>query len=883
MVRLAENTRWHTLDVETVARKLGTSLTEGLTPAEAEARHRQYGTNRLPEARGVPPWLIFIRQFKSVIVLLLLAATGVSMALGDFAEAAAIAAVIILNALFGFAIELRAERAVAALKRIITRTAKVIRGGRLIEIPATSVVPGDLLVLQEGDRVAADARLVDADSLATIEAALTGESQQVEKDTRPLADGRLPLGDRTNMVYAGTSVARGSGLAVVTATGRATEVGHIAGLLERTKEEKTPLEKRLGMLGNRLVFVALVIAAVVTLAGWLTGHPFLEILTTGIALAVAAVPEGLPAVATITLAIGVRRMARQNAIVRRLPAVETLGSTTVICTDKTGTLTENRMTLMAVWVDGEDIELGEWWWVKPLKPALRELLEAGVFASRAGLQKDGEGNWDVVGDATEGALVLAGMRAGFTREQAEEQGYMHLEEIPFSSETRRMAMYYRLPDGQTAVFAKGAPPVILDASRRWRRNGELAVLDEPVRRAVLEAAENFAARGLRILAVAYKPVRAVEEEAFADLIFLGLVAVADPPRAEVPAAIAEARSAGVRTVMITGDHPATARAIAEQIGLAEPGAEVVTGSELAALERADVVARVGRASVFARVSPKQKLDIVEAFKERNEIVAMTGDGVNDAPALKRADIGIAMGREGTAVARETADIILADDNFATIVRAVRQGRVIFDNIQKFIYYLFSCNLSEIILIFLAIILGLPVPLLVLQILWLNLVTDVFPALALGWEPPEGNVMRRPPRDPARGLLTSRLQLGILVEGMLLAAGPLAAYVYALSAWGGTGVARTVVFLSLSFSQLFHVLNVRRFDRFGVDRTLLENRQLIGAFFLTMSLQLFAVYLPGLTAVLRTVPLGGAEWLLVALAAAGPVALIQIVRRRIRYA
>ncbi|MGQ9756143.1 MAG: cation-translocating P-type ATPase [Desulfotomaculales bacterium] len=446
-----------------------------------------------------------------------------------------------------------------------------------------------------------------------------------------------------------------------------------------------------------------------------------------------------------------------------------------------------------------------------------------------------------------------------------------------------MAMYYRLPDGQTAVLAKGAPPVILDASRRWRRNGELALLDEPVRRAVLEAAENFAARGLRILAVAYKPVRAVEEEAFADLIFLGLVAVADPPRAEVPAAIAEARSAGVRTVMITGDHPATARAIAEQIGLAEPGAEVVTGSKLAALEHADLVARVVRASVFARVSPKQKLDIVEAFKERNEIVAMTGDGVNDAPALKRADIGIAMGREGTAVARETADIILADDNFATIVRAVRQGRVIFDNIQKFIYYLFSCNLSEIILIFLAIILGLPVPLLVLQILWLNLVTDVFPALALGWEPPEGNVMRRPPRDPARGLLTGRLQLGILVEGLLLAARPLAAYVYALSAWGGTGVARTVVFLSLSFSQLFHVLNVRRFDRFGIDRTLLENRQLIGAFFLTMSLQLFAVYLPGLTAVLRTVPPGRAEWLLVALAAAGPVALIQIVRRRIRYA
>jgi len=883
VVGLAENTNWHTQDVETLTRELGTNLNSGLAPAEAQARYRQYGPNRLPEARGVPPWLIFVRQFKSVIVLLLAAATGVSIALGDLVEAAAIAVVILLNALFGFVIELRAERAVAALKRIITRTAKVIRGGRLVEIPATSVVPGDLLVLEEGDRVAADARLVDADSLATVEAALTGESQPVEKDTRPLANGRLPLGDRTNMVYAGTSVARGSGLAVVTATGRATEIGHIAGLLEQTKEEKTPLEKRLGALGNRLVVVALVVAAVVTVAGWLAGHPFLEILTTGIALAVAAVPEGLPAVATITLAIGVRRMARQNAIVRRLPAVETLGSTTVICTDKTGTLTENRMTLMAAWVDGEDVGLGDRWWVKPVKPALRELLEAGVLASRAGLQKDAEGNWDVVGDATEGALVLAGMRVGFTREQAEEQGYVHLEEIPFSSETRRMAVYYRLPGGHTAVFAKGAPPVILDASRWLKRNGEISPLDDSTRQAVLAAAENFAARGLRILAVAYKPVRTVEEEAFADLVFLGLVAVADPPRAEVPAAIAEARSAGVRTVMVTGDHPATARAIAEQTGLAEPGAEVVTGSELAAMERADLVARVGRVNIFARVSPKQKLDIVEALKERNEIVAMTGDGVNDAPALKRADIGIAMGREGTAVARETADIILADDNFATIVRAVRQGRVIFDNIQKFIQYLFSCNLSEIILIFLAIILGLPVPLLVLQILWLNLVTDVFPALALGWEPPEGNVMRRPPRDPAQGLLTGRLQLGILLEGILLAAGPLAAYVYALSAMDGTGVARTVVFLSLSFAQLFHVFNIRRFDRFGIDRSLLDNRQLVGALFLTVSLQLMAVYLPALNAVLRTVPPGGAEWLLVVLAAGGPVALAQIVRRHIRYA
>ncbi|MEW5762377.1 MAG: cation-transporting P-type ATPase [Bacillota bacterium] len=878
-----EESNWHILDIQAVARALDTNIEDGLTPGEAAARHARYGPNLLPQARGETPWLIFLRQFKSVIVLLLAAATAVSMVMGDLLEAVAIAVVIFLNALFGFFIEFRAERAVAALKRVITRTAKVVRGGNLREIPAAEVVPGDLLVLEEGDRVVADARVVDADNLATVEAALTGESQPVAKEARPLTDPRLPLADRINMVYAGTSVARGSGLAVVTATGRATEIGRIAGLLQQTADEETPLEKRLTALGNRLVVVALVVALAVTVTGLVAGHPFWEILTTGIALAVAAVPEGLPAVVTISLATGVWRMARQNAIVRRLPAVETLGSTTVICTDKTGTLTENRMRLVAVWTAGETIAPGREWSEVPLGTPLRRLLEAGVLASRASLQRDAEGNWDVVGDATEGALILAGMQAGFTREGAEGQGYARLDEIPFSSETRRMAVYYRRPDGSMAVYAKGAAPVILEASGTWQQKEGEKPLDERARQEIHRAEEEFAARGLRVLAVAAKPVSTAGEEAFRDLTFLGLVGIADPPRAEVPEAIAEARRAGIRTIMITGDHPVTARAVALQIGLADPQARVVTGSELAAMSRAELAAQAGEVAVFARVAPEQKLDIVEALKDRHEIVAMTGDGVNDAPALKRADVGIAMGREGTAVARETADMVLADDNFATIVRAVKQGRVIFDNIQKFIHYLFSCNLSEIILIFLALLLGMPVPLLVLQILWLNLVTDVFPALALGWEPPEGNVMRRPPRDPRQGLLTPGLQLAVLVEGVLLAAGPLAAYGYVLTTAGNVALARTIVFLSLSFAQLLHVLNVRRLEKFGFDRTLLANRRLIGALVLTTGLQFLAVYLPALNAVLRTVPPGGAEWFIAVLATVAPVGLAQAVLRFVRRA
>ena len=899
----AEQHPWHHMPVADVIERLRTNGEQGLTSAEATARLARHGPNALREAPAPSFLQLLWGQFTNFLVMILIAASILSLVLGDTIEAIAIMAIVLLNAIIGVVQESRAEGALRALRKLAAPQADVVRDGLPQSVPTESLVPGDLVLLQTGNRVPADVRLVETYNLRVEEASLTGESHPVAKRAEGLVDEGAPLGDRVNLAFMGTTVAYGRGKGVVVATGMRTQIGLIATMLESYGSEPTPLQRKLDELGRVLGSIALGVCGVVFLAGVLRGKEWLEMLITAVSLAIAAVPEGLAAVVTICLALGMQRMVRRHALLRRLPAVETLGSATVICSDKTGTLTQNAMMVTRVYVDGETIEVtgrayDPWGEMRrggaridPLsEPGLCELLRIGACCNDARLIRSGEEGgrtlWRMVGDPTEGALLALAAKGGLDLEALAAEA-PRVAEVPFTAERKRMMTVHRLPDGRIVGYVKGAPEGVLAQSDRILEQGVVRPLTAADRERILAVNEQMAAAALRVLGMAYREFESlpaqVEEADEQGLIFVGLAGMIDPSRREVAPAVAMAKQAGIRTVMITGDYPNTARAIAESIGLLEPGHQVLTGNDLNKMDDQTLQREVAFTDVFARVSPEHKLRIVEALRARNEVVAMNGDGVNDAPALKRADIGIAMGREGTAVARETADIILADDNFATIVRAVKQGRVIFDNIQKFIYYLFSCNLSEIILIFLAIILGLPVPLLVLQILWLNLVTDVFPALALGWEPPEGNVMRRPPRDPARGLLTGRLQLGILVEGMLLAAGPLAAYVYALSAWGGTGVARTVVFLSLSFSQLFHVLNVRRFDRFGIDRTLLENRQLIGAFFLTMSLQLFAVYLPGLTAVLRTVPPGGAEWLLVALAAAGPVALIQIVRRRLRYA
>ncbi len=877
----------HIMETAQVLSELRTDAQNGLSGREAADRLQKYGANRLPAQDGVSPWKILLKQFQSIIVVLLLAAGAISLVLGDYPEAAAILAVLLLNALFGFVTEYRAGRAMEALRNMVVASAKVIRDGKTVELNADEVVPGDILVLEEGDSVTADGRLVIADNLAVEEAALTGESQPVDKVTEPLRQTELPLGDRKNMVYMGTLVVRGNGRFVVTATGSGTEMGNVSRLLEQTGDEDTPLEKRLAVLGRSLVFISLGIAAVIAAVGIAMGRPVLEILETSIALAIAAVPEGLPAVSTITLAIGMRRMARQNAIIRRLPAVETLGSVTVICTDKTGTLTENQMTVEEIWLGGLSVKVtgtgykpeGEFFnghSREAVQGDLELFLKAGALASNAAVNQDDSGRWDVVGDPTEGALVTAALKGDFNPETSRRQGYQELREIPFSSAEKRMAVYYLMPDGEKLVLAKGAPKIILAACTRMQQNGRPVALDEQGRLNVIAANDRLARRGFRVLAVACRPVESETEEAYQDLILLGLAGIADPPRGEAGQAIAEAGGAGIRSIMITGDQSETALAIGKRLGLGSENA--VSGTKLQTMSRDQLKDELARTSIFARVNPRDKLDIVDILQEQGEIVAMTGDGVNDAPALKKANIGVAMGREGTMVAREAADMVLTDDNFATIIRAVKEGRVIFDNITKFIQYLFSCNLSEILVIFIALLLGVPLPLVALQILWLNLVTDVFPALSLGWEPGDRDIMKRPPRDPNQAILTTRFQLRILIQGVVLSVGTLAAYLYALKTTGDVDTSRTVAFVTLAGVQLLHVFNIRSGGILRPDRTLFNNPVLWGAIVLVLLLQLLAVYQPLLNRVLHTVPLDAANVLTATVASLATLAVLQALNR-----
>ncbi len=877
----------HVMDTAQVIEQLGADPENGLSGTDAADRLQKYGENRLQEHGGVSPWVILVNQFRNIIIVLLVAATLISLALGDYVEAAAIVVVILLNAAFGFITEHRAGRAMEALKEMVVATAKVVRNGRIMELNATQLVPGDVLLLEEGDRITADGRLFEAENLAVVEASLTGESLPVDKKTSTLHDASLALGDRVNMVFMGTMVVRGNGRAVVTATGNATEMGGISALLEDAGQEDTPLEKRLAVLGRSLAGISLGIAAFMALVGIALGRPVVEILETSIALAIAAVPEGLPAVATITLAIGMTRMARQNAIIRRLPAVETLGSTTIICTDKTGTLTENEMTLEEIWLGGRTVNVtgsgyrpeggfNDGDHREEVRGDLELFLKAGALASNAAINKNETGQWDVVGDPTEGALVVAALKGGFDPEAGRHGEYKELKEIPFNSEEKRMAVYYRMPGGEQLLMAKGAPGVILANCTGMLQNGQILPLDDAAREMITTANDHMAERGLRVLALAYRSVQSTEEEAYHDLVLLGLAGIADPPRQEAGQAIAEAGGAGIRTIMITGDQPETAKAIGKRLGL--PPGRTMHGAAMHAMSMAEFSDELAHTSIFARVNPEDKLDIVESLQKQGQVVAMTGDGVNDAPALKEADIGIAMGIEGTPVAREAADMVLTDDNFATIIKAVKEGRVIFDNIVKFIQYLFSCNLSEIIVIFMALLLGIPLPLVALQILWLNLVTDVFPALSLGWEPAERGIMSRPPRDSDRAILTNRFKLRILIQGVVLALGTLAAYIYVLNTTNDVVMARTVAFVTLAAVQLFHVFNVRGGGILRLDRTVFSNPVLWGAIVLVLALQALAVYQPLLNRVLQTVPLGAGELITVTVATLSTLLIIQLLNR-----
>jgi len=876
----SQSVAWHRLTADEALARLESGRS-GLAASEVAARTARFGSNELVERGARTVWSITGEQFKSVMVIVLVVAGVISLALGEFTDAIAVFAIVVLNAVLGVVQEHRAEKAMRALKSLAIPIVRVRRDGRLLEIPARDVVPGDVVVLEAGSHVPADGRVLEAANLRVQEATLTGESEPVEKHSEPVGGSDVALGDRHNMVYMGTAVVAGRGVILVTETGMRTELGRIAQMLASVRREPTPLQKRLEQLARGLAAAALVVVAVVFGLGMLRGEPFRLMFMVAISMAVAAVPEGLPAVVTVALTLGARRMLARKALIRRLNAVETLGSVTVICSDKTGTLTENRMTVTALDVAGHrlDVTPGTDLALSALgpgcAPAIALLLAGGALCNDAALERDDAGRMRVVGDPTEGALVAAAARFGLVRVDLE-AGLPRVAEVPFSSERKRMSTIHRLGEpastptesclevalaslgpGMThLVLTKGAVDSVLGISQSVMVGGRAEPLDAGWRIQIGESNDRLAANGMRVLGLACRgmagnPATAEESEIEQGLMFVGLTAMVDPARPEVRDAVAECRTAGIRPVMITGDHPLTAGYIASELGI-QASKPVVTGAELARLSGEQLATVVEDNSVYARVAPEHKLRIVEALQQQENIVAMTGDGVNDAPALRKADIGVAMGITGTDVSKEAADMVLLDDNFATIVAAVREGRAIYDNIRKFIKYILSANAGEIWVMLIAPFLGMPLPLLPLQILWINLVTDGLPSLALSIEPAERDVMRRPPRSPRESIFGQGLGVHIIWVGMLMGIVSLGMGWRAFRA--GDPAWQTMVFMTVTMSQLFQSLAVRS-QRDSVFRIGFHtNPALAGTVVLTLLLQLAVVYLPFLQGIVRTVPL-----------------------------
>jgi P-type Ca2+ transporter type 2C len=860
---------FHTLSVERAFGSLE-STAAGLSSAAAGQRLAEYGPNELQAAHRVTPWEILFGQFKNVLIVILLIATALSFFLGHQLEAIAIAVIVMFAVLLGFIQEYRAERAIEALREMAAPTAAVLRDQEEMEVPARELVPGDLIILTTGDKVPADIRLVEAINLQIEESALTGESVAVTKHTLPLEQADMALGDRKNMAYAGTVVTYGRGRGLVVATGMRTEFGKIARMLEEVESGKTPLQENLDKVGHHLARAAIAVVLIIIALGLYRGQPFIEMFVFGVALAVAVVPEALPAVVTISLAIGVKRMIKRNALVRRLPAVETLGSTSFICSDKTGTLTKDEMTVKKIFVGGQMYEVsgagyepaGEFQLegsaVAP-PPQLRLLLEAAALASDAHLARDGEADNRVVikGDPTEGALVVAAAKAGLHKRELDEK-FPRTGEIPFTSETKRMTTLHTTNEGTTA-YSKGAPEIMLNScSYEWSETGQ-APLSRQQRAEILNIAQEMASQALRVLVVAYKR-EAMLETAERDLTFLGLVGMIDPPRPEVKRAVEECFEAGIKVVMITGDHPRTAQAVASELGLLKQG-RLVTGAELETIDDEEFSRTVQEIEVYARVSPAHKLRVVTALQEKGEIVAMTGDGVNDAPALKRADIGIAMGITGTDVTKEAAAMTLTDDNFASIVAAVEEGRSIFNNIKKYLMYLLSSNIGEIGLMVGASVMGLPLPLSAVQILYVNLATDGLPALALAVDPPESDLMRRPPRDPRSGIFTRAVLALMLAGGLWSTIINLSLFIWALRSGRSKEEAMTMTFVSLVLIQFFKAYNFRS-DRHSVLVRPFANRWLNLAILWELILLILIVYLPFLHEMFDTFSLTLNDWLII---------------------
>jgi Ca2+-transporting ATPase len=886
--------RWWQESVEQVVASLSGNLSSGLTSAEAAARLAKYGPNQLEEKKGSSPLSILLSQFRDFIIWVLIGAAIVSGFLQEWVDALAIIAIVILNAVLGFIQEYRAEKALAALRKLSSPTSKVVRDGHGQVVSSFELVPGDIIELEAGDNVPADSRIAWLTSnFAAAEASLTGESTPVAKTVLALSEKDTSLADRANMVYMGTSVASGKAKAIVAETGMQTELGKIAEMVQEIEREATPLQRKLEQFGKWIVYLCFVLVAAVFLLELVRGGKVMDTFLTAVSLAVAAIPEGLPAVVTIALALGVKRMVARHALIRKLPSVETLGCATVICSDKTGTLTKNEMTVQAVFSGGElfkvtgvgyepkgefllndeQIDAGDY-------PDLGKTLLCGVLCNGAQLVKIDDG-YRIHGDPTEAAILTCAGKRDLWKDKLE-QMYAFVQEIPFDSERKKMTIVRKDKTGLTA-FVKGAPDVLLNDCTQIQQKGAVRILTAQDRERVLSVNDELACGGMRVLAVGYRILDRIPDKYEAalienDLTFVGLLAMTDPAREEVKNVMGECTEAGIKTIMITGDHRNTAVAIAKGLGFFKEDSLASTGEELDKTSDDELADKVKRISVYARVSPEHKLRIVRALRGQKEIVAMTGDGVNDAPALKEADIGVAMGITGTDVTKEVADMVITDDNFVSIVAAIEEGRGIYDNIKKFVHYLLSCNAGEILVMFVSSLVGLPMPLLPIQILWINLVTDGLPALALGVDPVDPNIMKQPPRPTDEGVITKGRAFLMLWQGAFIAVCTLVAFGFVLFVEKeGIGRARTAAFVVLACSQLFHAFNCRSMTESLFKIGILTNKKLILATTTSFFVQMMVVYVPFLQRVFRTEPLGAFDWLLVVGISSLPLWAMEVVK------
>jgi Ca2+-transporting ATPase len=894
---------WHSLSADEVLEKLATPLETGLTSEEVESRHKTYGLNQLVEKPRPTFFKLLLDQLKGFVVILLIVAAVISAVLGDWVEAAVIMAIVVLNAILGVVQESRAEEALAALKKMAAPESQVLRDGRRVSVPARELVPGDVVFLEAGNFIPADVRLLEAVNMKVDEAALTGESVPVQKNAALLLDAEVPLGDMKNTAFMGTTVTYGRGRAVVVSTGMHTQLGMIADMLQSVEEEQTPLQVSLDNLGKLLGWAALAICGLVFVVGVVRAGPFSwdvvrEMFMVSVSLAIAAVPEGLAAVVTISLALGMREMVRRHALIRRLASVETLGSATVICTDKTGTLTQNEMTVTKIFAGGEFFDItGTGYGIKGefLKdgqkvdiskyPAAMDTLWVGVLNNDAILEPlpsdGGEAQYRMIGDPTEGSLLVAAAKAGELAPELNE-AYPREEEIPFDSTRKRMVTVHqiRMPqqadtrvmqDDQKrtwyAVAVKGAPDMVLNLCSRYvTPDNQFAPLDDTMRQKILSANDSMTSEALRVLGLAYnlspqKPGEISPESLEKDLVFAGLSGMIDPARVEVKPALEKARGAGIRTIMITGDYPNTAQAIAKNISLLRSDHHVLTGAQLNDMDDDTLKKEVISTDVFARVSPEHKMRIVDALRENNEVVAMTGDGVNDAPAIKRADIGVSMGITGTDVAKETADMVLTDDNYASIVSAIEQGRIIYSNIRKFVYFLISCNLAEIAIIFIATLVSGRSPLTAIQLLWLNLLTDGAPALALATEKGDPDIMEQKPRPAKEPIINKPMWIGIVLQTIAITSVTLAAFFIGISSdMAHYEFAETMAFVTLSTSELLRAYTARSEYYSLLKIGVFSNKWMNLAFLSSMALIFLVVYVPFFNEIFNTLPLGWLQWL-----------------------